>query len=80
MPEPVEVTEVKLLGDIGQKWQGRFANTEYHDQFGFSIYKTGIRWELYHNGNLLGKVNKLHTAKMLSRIWLNDAVIYKRLT
>lgn len=78
MPETLEIVEDKLLSDMGQVWRERGDN-EYYDQYGFVIYKVGNQYHLYrHNQRLGGEVNKLHTAKLLSKIWLNDAVLYKK--
>lgn len=78
MPESAQVTERKLISDMGQKWTSNWDKTEHYDQFGFKIFKCGNKFHLYRKNEKIGEVNKLHSAKFLSRIWLNDAILYSK--
>jgi hypothetical protein len=75
----VENIEKKLKGDLDQRWLMNENSTMHRDQFGNEIHKTGKTYILYCKQVKVCEVHRLHTAKLISTILLNDIVHYKDL-
>lgn len=79
MGNSIERIEQKLKGDLGQNWKDADNHTIYRDQFGNEIHKTRNGYILYRKQEKIIEVNKLHTAKLISQIIVNDTIHYKDL-
>jgi hypothetical protein len=79
MPESIEIIERKLKSDIDQRWMANTDKTIYRDQYGSEIHLLRETYVLYRKHEKICEVNKLHTAKLISTIILNDIVHYKDL-
>jgi hypothetical protein len=75
----IEQIEKKLKADIDQRWQESWDKTVSRDQYGNEIHKLQNTYVLYRKQEKIAEVNRLHTAKMISTIILNDIVHYKDL-
>lgn len=67
------------MADIDQRWIDNTDKTIHRDQYGNEIHKLRDTYVLYRKHEKIIEVNKLHTAKMISTIILNDIVHYKDL-
>lgn len=79
MPESIEKTEQKLKANIDQRWMDNTDKTIHRDQYGNEIHKLRKTYVLYRKQEKIIEVHRLHTAKLISAIILNDIVHYKDL-
>lgn len=79
MPESIEKTEQKLKANIDQRWMDNTDKTIHRDQYGNEIHKLRKTYVLYRKHEKIIEVHRLHTAKLISTIILNDIVHYKDL-
>lgn len=75
----VENIEKKLKADLDQRWMMNEGSTIHRDQYGNEIHKVKDTYILYRKKVKIIEVNRLHTAKLLSTIIMNDIVHYKSL-
>lgn len=74
-----ETIERKLKSDLGQNWRENTDKTIHRDQFGNEIHKLMDTYVLYHKQEKIAEVNRLHTAKVISMVLLNDIIHFKDL-
>lgn len=79
MANSVADIETKLKSGIDQRWLCNEDNDRHKDRYGNEIYKTGGKYILYRKQVKIVEVNRLHTAKLISTILLNDVILYKDL-
>lgn len=79
MPDSVPVVEKKLQSDIDQRWMENTDKTISRDQYGNEIHRLRKTYVLYRMHEKVCEVHRLHTAKLISTILLNDIVHYKDL-
>jgi hypothetical protein len=77
MANTVSDIEKKLQSGIDQRWMMNSDKTIYRDQYGNEIHALRETYVLYRKHEKIIEVNKLHTAKLISTIILNDIVHYK---
>lgn len=75
----IENIEKKLKADLDQRWMANENSSVHRDQYGNEIHKVKDTYILYRKQVKIIEVNRLHTAKLLSAIILNDIVHYKSL-
>lgn len=79
MSNSIESIERKLKSDFDQHWSHNTDKTIARDQYGNEIHRLRKTYVLYHKHQKVIEVHKLHTAKLISTIILNDIVHYKDL-
>lgn len=79
MPDSVPIVEKKLRSDIDQRWIANAEKTIYRDQYGSEIHALKETYVLYRKQEKICEVHRLHTAKLISQVILNDIVHYKSL-
>lgn len=75
----IENIEKNLKGDLDQRWLANENSSMHHDQYGNEIHKVKDSYILYRKQVKIIEVHRLHTAKLLSTIIMNDIVHYKNL-
>lgn len=78
-PTSVENIEKNLKADLDQHWMMNESSTIHRDQYGNEIHKVKDSYILYRKQVKIIEVHRLHTAKLISQIILNDIVHYKNL-
>lgn len=79
MAESISIVEKKLQADFDQRWMMNSDKTIYRDQYGNEIHALRETYILYRKHEKICEVHRLHTAKLISTILLNDIVHYKDL-
>lgn len=76
----IEQTEKALESTLKQNWLLNTYGKHYTDQFGFKIeYQSRkVTYRLTYKDELDLTVNSLTAAKMISTIYLNDVIMFKK--
>jgi hypothetical protein len=72
--------EHKLKDSIDQQWKVSYDRTIHRDQYGNEIHKIATGYILYRKQSKIIEVNRLHTAKLISNIIVNDIIHFKKLS
>jgi hypothetical protein len=79
LPHPDTDAARSLKSKMGQTWLHNVNAMMWMDQHGFTIEKTENEkpYRLTHKGSTLGDFYRLHTAKLVSTIAINDIILHK---
>lgn len=83
LPYPTSNKTVgQLQSTMGQSWLHNSKASSWSDQFGFVIQKDSADpkpFALYKGDIFVTRCYRLHTAKLISTIMINDIILYKSL-